>query len=200
VPRRQFSGTESFVLRIKLKYGLVIIFVLLVQCSYLDLKKIASTKPKYKDSFDTTNYAKTPNLTSQLNQGEDMSGIYSMIVIPGFQGIVLNLNKDSSFSEYNWSDVIRLIKFKKRGHWSIRNNHLVLKDRTQIKYNFIYYKYSWTIFIIPTTKSQLFNVQFLEHKAQIDSLAPFVSDIRGPVLDRNLNYLNQLCFYRRPNK
>ncbi|HRG00534.1 MAG TPA: hypothetical protein PKZ75_05430 [Bacteroidia bacterium] len=190
--------------KLKLYSSVIILlsFVFFIQCSpNKDLQRITSIENyfEFKESsaLDTNGIRNAPNLITNIEKTDSLSGRYSFIVYPGYHGHSLILNRDSSFIESMWTDVLKKRK-KAKGKWFVKNNHLILKQSRKKEYSFIIYKYSWTTFLVPVLKEKYFSVKFQENKYKLDSLKNKILEVKGYQLDKTLRPFQYLCFYRRP--
>lgn len=181
---------------------ILISFFFSIQCSSnKDLQRISSTEKyfecKESSALDTNGLHSAPNMLTNIEKTDSLNGHYSFIVYPGYHGHSLTLNRDSSFIESMWTDVLKKRK-KARGKWFVKNDLLILKQSRKKEYAFIIYKYSWTTFLIPVLKEKYFSAKFQENRYKLDSLKTNIMEIKGYQLDKSLRPFQYLCFYRRP--
>ena len=174
---------------------------MLVSCRpNTDLKKITSTERYFSHDkpFDTTAAAEAESIRS-VNNKKSICGNYNFIVLPGFDGHELFLNPDSTFKEKHWTDVISLKDNSIKGKWKIYNGDIILKNKHS-KYQFVYFEYKWAVFLIPTAKVGLFNIQFQKNKTILDNLSNIASNLPGSAMQDTLSFFAELCFIKFPIK
>lgn len=153
---------------------------------------------KTANSNNYVDYNLKDRLTYKSASTAELIGSYNFIILPGFQGHTLRLDTNHTFKTRPWGDIGRRTARFSKGNWHYDSQLLTLRLRFGTrKMTLKIHKYSWATFLVPVSKEAQFAHAFHKNQSLIDSLAPFVTNLKTNHVESALIDFKGLCFLRR---
>jgi hypothetical protein len=177
---------------------ILMLAILIVMGCFSKFSKIASGDP-YSWARNQDSVVKNDTLTFVWHPADSMQGKYNYIILAGYQGRSLIIDKNRSFREYGWGDVRTPIKPKTtKGKWTFENGNLALRYGCKTM-NLKVHRYAWATFLVPESKTAAFAYAFHRNKGKIDSLSPHIRQLKGSAINEQLSEFRTLCYIRHGN-
>jgi hypothetical protein len=178
------------------------LLIFLSSCYTGNLNKVSRVRPKYE--FKKVKYPEATTMfkTDPLTDWDVGGYVFNYTYLPGYEGVVFDFHLYGKFDEYYYTDVIRNRDNKRKGHWKLKGDQLLLTYNPPIKerHRFTIVKDDRLAFMVPQKKVNAFYYLIEQNdsiynsaKLQYDSLGRFDLLIK-------LDFLSNVAAYRTKEK